>query len=187
MPTYGTFSGNPKTEWLEDTRFPDRNMQLLENFSYTDPNDRVWSAPKGSKIDGASIPRPLWVMVGSPYTDDYRRASIVHDVACEDPTVNRKEADVMFYYACLAGGCGPYQAQVLYAGVRIGAWSNTFLPRDTFRPNNMLFQPEGSSHTDGVYLQKKLETIAADIRSQDNELSITQLESLIQKHIKTNG
>lgn len=185
MPNYGSFSGNPKTEWLENPGSPDRNMKLLEDFSYTDPDGRVWPAPKGSIIDGASIPKPLWVHVGSPYTDDYRRASVVHDVACEDPNVDRKEADVMFYYACLAGGCGLFQAQVLYAGVRLGAWSKRFVPDTTFHPNNMLFMPEKPAQTDGVYLQKKLENIAEDIRKHPPELSLPELEALIQKHIKT--
>ena len=122
MANHGSFSGNPKTEWLTDETTPDRNMSLLADFSFTDPDGRVWPAPKGSVINGASIPQPLWSTVGSPYTDDYRRASVVHDVACGTPGVNRKAADVMFYYACLAGGCTALQAKILYAGVRIGAF-----------------------------------------------------------------
>ena len=41
MPMHGTFSSNPKTEWLTDLGAEDRNMQLLENFSYTDPAGKV--------------------------------------------------------------------------------------------------------------------------------------------------
>ena len=111
MPNYGTFSGNPKTEWLADTLGVDRDMQLLEDFAFTDPNGRVWPAPKGAVVNGASIPRPLWSAVGSPYTDDYRRASVVHDVACNTPSVPRKEADVMFFFACRAGGCSASQCE----------------------------------------------------------------------------
>ncbi len=104
MSNHGAFSGNPKTEWLVDRSGADRNMRLLEDFLYTDPDGKKWPAPSGSIIDGASIPRPLWATVGSPYTDDYRRASVVHDVACDSPAIPRKDADVMFYHACLAGG-----------------------------------------------------------------------------------
>jgi len=118
---YGKFSGNPKTEWLSNATSPDRDMKLLEDFSYTDPNGRIWPAPMGSVVNGASIPRPLWSLVGSPYTEDYRNASVVHDVACDDPAVDRAEADEMFYYACLAGGCNKGQARALYLGVRVGA------------------------------------------------------------------
>jgi choline dehydrogenase-like flavoprotein len=98
MSKHGSFSGNPKTEWLVDENGADRDMALIEEFWYLDPGGRKWAAPKGSVINGASMPRPLWSTVGSPYTDDYRRASIVHDVAYDDPTVQRKDADIMFYF-----------------------------------------------------------------------------------------
>lgn len=119
----GSFSGNPRTEWLTDPSTPDRDMRLLDDFWYDDPDGRRWKAPAGSVVNGASIPRPLWALVGSPYTDDYRRASVVHDVACADPGVRRAEADRMFYFACRAGGCSPSQARLLYLGVRVGAWA----------------------------------------------------------------
>lgn len=120
----GSFSGNPKTEWLSDGANPDRDMKLLEDFTYTDPDGKAWKAPKGAVINGASIPQPLWSIVGSPYTADYRCASIVHDVACDDPTIPRAKADRMFYFACLAGGCTRSQARILYLGVRIGAMTS---------------------------------------------------------------
>lgn len=118
----GQFSGNPHTEWLAE-RGDDRNMRLIESFWYVDPDGRRWDAPKGTVINGASIPRTLWSSIGSPYTGDYRRAAVVHDAAVGRADVSRKEADAMFYVACLAGGCSPLQAKLLYAGVRVGAWA----------------------------------------------------------------
>lgn len=119
----GSFSGTPKTEWLNQPGSCNRDMKLLEDFWYDDPKGRHWLAPAWSVINGASIPEALWSTVGSPYTDNYRRASIVHDVACNDSAVKREDADEMFYFACLAGGCSLLQAKMLYAGVRIGAWA----------------------------------------------------------------
>lgn len=120
----GLFSGNPKTEWLSD-KGNDRDMRVLEDFWYIDPAGRRWEAPAGTIINGASIPRTLWSSVGSPYTGDYRRAALVHDAAVGTAGVLRTDADSMFYYACLAGGCSLLQAKMLYAGVRIGAWANS--------------------------------------------------------------
>ena len=120
----GSFSGNPKTEWLSD-QGGDRDMRMLEAFWYIDPNGRRWDAPAGTVVNGASIPRTLWSTVGSPYTGDYRRAALVHDAAVGSSGVLRADADTMFYFACLAGGCSPVQAKMLYAGVRIGAWAAT--------------------------------------------------------------
>jgi hypothetical protein len=99
-------------------------MELLEDFWFRDSHGKLWDAPKTSVVDGASIPRPLWALVGSPYTGDYRRASIVHDIACDQAghdQVARKAADRMFFEACREGGCSPWDAMVLYVGVRIGA------------------------------------------------------------------
>jgi len=69
MSNHGSFSGNPKTEWLVDPGATDREMALLFDFSFTDPDGNPWPAPKGSVVNGASIPQPLRSIVGSPYTD----------------------------------------------------------------------------------------------------------------------
>jgi hypothetical protein len=119
----GSFSGNPKTEWLCE-HGDDRNMCLLETFWYLDPQGRRWEAPKGAVTNGASIPRTLWSSIGSPYTGNYRRASIIHDIAIRTVGVVRSEADTMFYFACLAGGCMLMESKLLYAGVCIGSWAS---------------------------------------------------------------
>lgn len=121
--TNGSFSGDPRTLWLTQSG-DDRDMRVLELFTFTDPSAQIWDAPADSVINGASIPRPLWTLVGSPYTGDYRRASIVHDVACDRAGSNvptRRAADRMFYHACRAGGCSVAQSTILYLGVRVGA------------------------------------------------------------------
>lgn len=119
----GRFSGNPKTEWLSD-QGDDRDMRVLEPFWYLDPGGRRWDVPAGTIINGASIPRTLWSSVGSPYTGGYRRAAVVHDAVVGREGIVRAEADTMFYFACLAGGCSLIQGKLLYAGVRIGSWAS---------------------------------------------------------------
>ena len=128
MATHGSFSAAPQATWLTAPADPeDRRMELLRDFWYKDPTGHTWNAPKGSIVDGASIPAALWSTVGSPYTGPYRRASIVHDVACvaadqaTNPQAARAAADEMFYHACRAGGCPAWQARMLYLGVRMGA------------------------------------------------------------------
>lgn len=121
---HGAFSGEPRTIWQTEANKPDRVMTLIDAFTFTDPNGVVWTAAAGDEVDGASIPRSLWSVVGSPYTGDYRRASIVHDIAClkaQGDVPARRKADKMFYHACRAGGCNSREATLLYIGVRIGA------------------------------------------------------------------
>ncbi|MGH8139753.1 MAG: DUF1353 domain-containing protein [Steroidobacteraceae bacterium] len=124
MSPHGGFSADPpETRWLTEVG-PDRNMQVLKEFWFRDPAGTIWTTPAGWNVDGASIPRALWTLVGSPYTGDYRRASIVHDKACGDANGDakaRRAADRMFYHACRAGGCSIFEGTLLYIGVRIGA------------------------------------------------------------------
>lgn len=185
MADHGVFVGTPKTEWLTSASGEDRDMRLLENFSFTDPRGKVWPAPAGSVINGASIPRQLWALVGSPYTDDYRRASIVHDVACDSVDVDRKDADVMFFHACRAGGCGPLQARVLYAGVRLGAWASDSLPTEVLARDRKLFRARlDAPMGDEVFLQRKLSDIAETMKELPDEPTIEQLDAAIEQHIK---
>jgi hypothetical protein len=113
MSTYGRFVGDVITQWLDT----DRQMKLLEDFLYVDASGRQWKAPKGFIIDGASIPRLFWPIVGSPFDPRFRKASVVHDVACVEKTVHWQDVHRMFYYACLCDGLNTIKAKVMYAAV----------------------------------------------------------------------
>jgi hypothetical protein len=179
----GQFSGNPKTEWLTSAIIPDREMKLLEDFFYDDPSGRRWDANAGSVVNGASIPTALWATVGSPYTGDYRCASIVHDVACNDPAIPRKDADKMFYFACLAGGCSLSQARVLYIGVRIGAWTNVMSGVLPFGPDEMLLRPRGVVGQQEIEIHQKFSEIVARVDQEPRELSFEELERIVDERL----
>ena len=127
---------DPKTVWLSTGKAPNRDMLLLEKFTYWDRKGKAWVAPENSEVDGASIPQPLWSIVGSPFTGCYRRASILHDVACDNAGGDfqaRREADRMYYCACRRGGCTIGQAIIQYLGVTIGAWASRIKPLDLYK------------------------------------------------------
>lgn len=118
-PTAGEFSATPKIEFIDTPGAPNRDVRVLADFSFTEADTgRVWVAPSGSIVNGASIPRVLWSLVGSPFTGDYVYASIVHDVACEVRTQPWRATHYMFYQACLAGGTRRGRAKLLYLAVR---------------------------------------------------------------------
>jgi len=126
---------DPKARWLSTGKAPNRDMILLEEFVYWDREGKLWAAPVGSEVDGASIPQALWAIVGSPFTGCYRRASILHDVACDNAQNDfpaRREADRMYYYACRKGGCSIPEAIVQYLGVTIGAWASRIKHLDVY-------------------------------------------------------
>src|SRR5690349_22289111 len=53
---WGHYSGYVEARWENDGR----TMTLLSELRYTDPDGKVWIAPAGSVVDGASFRRPSW-------------------------------------------------------------------------------------------------------------------------------
>src|SRR5438552_16885448 len=92
---WGYYTGYPETRWHPDGR----TMTLLNELRYTDPKGILWIAPAGSKVDGASIPRSLWSLMGGPFEGKYRNASVLHDVAYEQRKRPWQDCDRMFYNA----------------------------------------------------------------------------------------
>src|SRR5947207_6952926 len=89
---WGSFNGEPVTKWNPDGR----TMTLLTELRYTDPQGFVWLAPIGSVVDGASIPRYLWSIMGGPFEGKYRNASVLHYVAFWVNNRHCMESDHMF-------------------------------------------------------------------------------------------
>jgi hypothetical protein len=114
--TPGQFSADRvSVEMLADGR----NMTLLEPFAYTDSAGLVWTTPKGFTVDGATIPRVFWSVVGGPYEGKFRFASVIHDRYCRDDHGGRtwRATHRVFYEACIAGGTDPQQAKIMYAAI----------------------------------------------------------------------
>ena len=108
--TWGHYNGPIETRWEDDGR----TMVLLSELRYTDPYGEIWVAPAGSKVDGASIPRAFWGIIGGPFEGKYRNASVLHDVAYDDQTRPWQEVDRMFYNAMRCSGVGAVTAKTMY-------------------------------------------------------------------------
>ncbi len=117
MSQYGTFEGDVVARWLTHVG-DDRDMMLLEDFAFTGPDAKRWIAPKGSVVNGASIPAALWSTVGPPFVGDYRRATVIHDVACDEKTEPHDQVHLVFYYAMRADGVGWLKANTMYQAVK---------------------------------------------------------------------
>jgi hypothetical protein len=110
---FGTFIGKIVAEWMADGR----QMRLLEDFAYIDPSGRRWVAPKGSVIDGASIPRFAWSFIGGPFEGAYRNASVIHDVACVERKLAWQDVHLAFYTAMRAADVSQAKAKIMYGAV----------------------------------------------------------------------
>ena len=110
----GKFVGKVVTEWLDEDG---RKMKLIEPFLYVDPDGSEWNAPIGWVIDGASIPKVAWSVIGGPFEGKYRNASVIHDVACDQKTRPWVDVHRAFYNAMLTGGVDATKAKIMYAAV----------------------------------------------------------------------
>lgn len=98
---------------------------LSEDFVFYDAKGNAWTAPKGTKSDGASIPQIFLSFLGDRYDKRWRAAAIVHDAYCQEAnregpsyqTRTWEETHRMFYEACREGGTGEQAAQLMLAAV----------------------------------------------------------------------
>jgi Protein of unknown function (DUF1353) len=112
-PKWGYYDGDPVTKWNPDGR----TMTVVSELRYTDPNGVVWDAPAGSIVDGASIPRYLWSILGGPFEGQYRNASVLHDVAYGEKKRPWRDCDRMFYYAMRCSGVNAIEAKTMFYAV----------------------------------------------------------------------
>lgn len=120
---FGSYFGRLIFEPLPDGR----RMRVVEDFGFLDREQKRWPVPIGAKVDGASIPQPLWPLIGGPFEGKYRDASVVHDYYCDVRTEPWQAVHRVFYNAMRASGVSEHLAKVMYAGVYWGGprWSDT--------------------------------------------------------------
>lgn len=114
---WGVFKGEIVTQWLGDGR----RMMLRDDFSFIDSSGVTWIAPKGAIVDGASIPKPFWSLIGGPFEGQYRNASVIHDYYCETWKKHGRSwmsVHKAFYHAMLASGVPEAKAIAMYIAVR---------------------------------------------------------------------
>ena len=104
-----------------------RRFQLCEALTYEDDFWGRITVKPGASTDGASIPRLLWTLVGSPLSDSrVLRAAIIHDqLYCTlglDGKLSRESCDAVFKRALIAAGVPKYRSCIYWAGVRTGGW-----------------------------------------------------------------
>lgn len=120
---FGSFSGLPTVTLLDDGR----RVKLAAPFGFVDSKSVEWNVPIDAIVDGASIPRALWTLMGGPFEGKYRHASIVHDWYCDLRTRSWQAVHQVFYEGMRASGVSRPQALLLYGGVYWGGprWSTT--------------------------------------------------------------
>lgn len=99
-------------------RFIGAQRAILEQpLKYIDPDALEWLAPAGVEVNGASIPRALWTIVGAPFSGGYVRASVIHDHYCTTQERHWRDTHYVFYLGCRADGLSRTFSNLLYAAV----------------------------------------------------------------------
>ena len=77
----------------------------------------------GFDFDGASVPRALWSVVGSPMTDGYQKAGCLHDALYASEYFPRAMCDQLFLDAMKSDGVGYAKRYAMYWAVRGAGWT----------------------------------------------------------------
>jgi V8-like Glu-specific endopeptidase len=119
---FGEFQGlPPQVELLDDGRL----VKLLKPLTYVSEGGERWPVDAGSIVDGASIPRAFWSLIGGPFEGKYRNASIVHDRYCDLRSRSWEATHRMFHDAMRCSGVPFLKAKTMFYAVhRFGPrWS----------------------------------------------------------------
>ncbi len=92
-------------------------FELVESYTYVADNGTDYTVPIGSIVNGASIPKQVWSVVGGPWSGKYRNASVFHDYMTENQLLDSDTVHELFYEAMRSSGVGRVQALTMYYAV----------------------------------------------------------------------
>lgn len=91
--------------------------ELIEPLVYNNGRFILKVKPKFD-FDGASIPKALWGIIGSPMTGGYQRSACLHDALYASEYFDRKQCDDLFLEAMESDGVGYFKRYAMYWAVR---------------------------------------------------------------------
>lgn len=114
-------------EWLDSAvlrvlpkgeRDSGKRVELVERLRYVDKHGVEHTVPAGFWFDGASIPRPMWSLIGAPLEGNYVRSAALHDLGCSVREEPSRVVHDRFYDCMRAEGVRWLQAQLMHKAVR---------------------------------------------------------------------
>jgi endonuclease I len=111
---FGAYEGLPPEVALLDEG---RTVKLLKPLTYVAESGEHWPVEAGVVVDGASIPRALWSLIGGPFEGRYRNASIIHDRFCDLRSRSWEATHRMFHDAMRCSGVPLLKAKMMFYGV----------------------------------------------------------------------
>lgn len=103
---------------LKVQRLGENSWKLLEDFSLaTDKYEVI--VKKGFDFDGASIPKILWSVVGSPMEGNYVPGAVIHDGLYASQKVSKEVADTIFLDIMKQSNVGYVKRTSMYLAVKV--------------------------------------------------------------------
>lgn len=78
--------------------------------------------PAGFRTDGASLPRLLWPLLGSPFSPEIITAAVIHDYAYRFGAWPRHLADGVLFTRLVQDGVARGRARLFWYGVTLFGW-----------------------------------------------------------------
>lgn len=85
------------------------------------------TVPQYFRYDGASIPKPAWQLIYTPFHPDVMAPSLVHDWLFYSHQVDRRKTDDIFYTLLKKNGVSNLMANTMWVAVRTSgflSWKN---------------------------------------------------------------
>ncbi len=182
----GHFVGSVVAQWGDNGL----DMTLIQPFEFIGPDGQSWPVPAGARVDGASIPRVFWSLIGGPFEGLYRNASVVHDYYCDVKVRSYQAVHKAFYEAMVASGVDPAKAWLMFQAVnRFGPrWADAAPSGEPCGPTGQGndFRPCMRGFAARAPAQPKvdkfeLESFLADVEDKANPSDVAKLRQAIDK------
>jgi len=142
------FRNAPPLVGAEAIRIPGKPhpyARLVTPVRFTDPTGLVWTAPRATLTDGASIPPAFVPLIGEPRSAEFLGPAALHDAYCgagneglaQFRARSWEQTHRMFYHSLLAAGVPPAKAKVMFAAVYLGGprWNDPARSLDDVPPD----------------------------------------------------
>lgn len=120
----------PEVITLKEVEDSDLKELFDERLVFIDSSGTEWTAPKGTRTDGASVPRLALAVTDGRFDRTFLKAAVIHDAYCQEDNEavcpiqyrsrNWRAVHRMFYEACIAGGASETVALSMFAAVWLG-------------------------------------------------------------------
>ena len=121
---------SPETITLKEVKDSDLKELFDERLVFVDASGTEWVAPKGTRTDGASVPRLALPLTDGRFDRTFLTAAAIHDAYCQsdNETVSPNQyrsrgwraVHRMFFEASIAGGASQETALLMFAAVWLG-------------------------------------------------------------------